>query len=74
LFLIYFEHGCPRAKLRGAIHNATYTGRWFDPRTGEWSAPFELIANDREQIELPSIPDSDDWALKIELVDKARSL
>lgn len=67
LFLIYFEHGCPSACLRGTIHNATYTARWFNPRTGEWSTPFELFANDREQIQLPVLPDDNDWALRIEL-------
>lgn len=68
LFLFYFERGCPAALVRGAIHNATYRAEWYNPRTGEWSAPLDLTANDREQIQLPSLPTDEDWAMRLTLV------
>ena len=37
-FLAYFKKGLPQAAaIRGAIPNAQYQARWFNPRNGEWT-------------------------------------
>lgn len=63
-FLIYFERGTPRAALRGA-RPGTYEGKWFDPRSGEWSKPFEVSADATEYAQLPAKPTDDDWGLSL---------
>lgn len=74
LFLLYFEQGCPRAVLSGARARATYTARWFDPRTGSWSPAGRgtLIPQDDGTILLPAFPGNvstarDDWAMQLKV-------
>ncbi|MHC5055293.1 MAG: apiosidase-like domain-containing protein [Planctomycetota bacterium] len=70
LFMLYFEKGCPAPRLSGAEEGATYVARWFDPRTGEWTACGELAADGSGVIELPpwptgADPSETDWAMKL---------
>jgi hypothetical protein len=65
-FLAYFEKDCPaKSTIRGARKYATYEAKWFDPRTGEWSKAGELKANQWGWINLPALPSTDDWGLKL---------
>jgi hypothetical protein len=71
LFLLYFERDCPRARLNGAVPDAAYEARWFDPRTGDWLTGQRLRTDGTGSVELPPFPDgrdpsSDDWALMID--------
>ncbi|MBL7199771.1 MAG: DUF4038 domain-containing protein [Anaerolineae bacterium] len=67
LFMLYFEAGCPRGTLRGALAGQTYTARWFDPRTGKWIEAGHLTADPRCHIALPEYPSTGDWGLKLVL-------
>jgi hypothetical protein len=74
LFLLYFEKGCPRATLAGAVPRARYQAAWFDPRAGRWRESTTLRASPEGTIRLPAFPggatESEiDWALKTSLVD-----
>jgi hypothetical protein len=74
LFMLYFEKGCAKATLSGALPNANYQAGWFDPRQGVWlpwqgQAP---LADSQGTITLPSFPAGPataktDWALKLTL-------
>jgi hypothetical protein len=73
-FLLYFEKDCPKASLSGALANGRYEGRWFNPRTGDWSDKSVLAADSSGKILLPNFPDSSslsgaDWGLKLTLVN-----
>ncbi|HVU34366.1 MAG TPA: DUF4038 domain-containing protein [Opitutaceae bacterium] len=65
IFLAYFETGCPRAKLRGALLNSRYSAQWFDPRDGTWRPAVEVEANKIGIITLPPYPGAGDWGLKL---------
>ena len=67
-FLIYFEKECPaEAIFRGAIPGRTYTGVWFDPRSGVWVPIEEEFRSDPSwgRFTLPPIPTNNDWGLKL---------
>jgi hypothetical protein len=66
-FLVYFEKGCPRAEVRGAILNSVYSAHWFDPREGKWlpANDGKLAANKIGTIVLPELPGKVDWGLKL---------
>ncbi|HEX7619424.1 MAG TPA: DUF4038 domain-containing protein [Verrucomicrobiae bacterium] len=68
-FLAYFEKDCPPAKLSGLLPDTQYRAQWFDPRTGQWSPAGDgvLKANQEGWIQLPDLPSTDDWGLKITL-------
>jgi len=67
LFLLYFERGCPRSQVRGARLNSVYGAQWFNPRNGTWSdaGGGTLVSNKIGGIDLPDMPDSTDWGLKL---------
>ncbi len=70
LFMLYFEKGCPRATLSGAIPNAEYKATWFDPRNGQWKEPGTLTADNNGRIRLANFPGDEktstaDWAIKL---------
>ena len=72
IFLLYFEKGCPKALLSGAIAGAKYQARWFDPRRGDWTDAGVLTADSAGKISLPNFPDNSgvsqiDWAMKLML-------
>jgi hypothetical protein len=73
LLLLYFEKGCPQAAVLGTKASATYTARWFNPRTGKWiGGDVALVADASGRIALPLCPDQTsisnmDWALKLTL-------
>ena len=67
-FLAYFEHGCPKAQLRGAKLNSVYRAQWFNPRDGTWSdvpGNGRLRSNKIGVIGLPDFPAATDWGLKL---------
>jgi hypothetical protein len=73
-FLLYFEKGCRRATLSGAIANTEYKTQWFNPRTGQWNIPVNgnLKADSEGEIMLPKFPGNlslsdTDWGLKLKL-------
>ena len=67
IFLAYFEKGCPREQVRGARLNSDYRAQWFDPRNGTWlDLPGGTVrSNEIGIIELPPVPDDNDWGLKL---------
>lgn len=66
-FLIYFEKDAPQAGLRGAKPGGIYEGKWFDPREGTWSEPFELTVDANGRASLPKQPADGDWGLRLVL-------
>jgi hypothetical protein len=68
-FLAYFEKDCPPARLSGLLPDTQYRAQWFDPRTGQWSPAGNdvLKANQEGWIQLPDLPSTDDWGLKLTL-------
>ncbi len=75
MFFLYFEKGCRKPLLTGALRNAEYDFHWFDPVTGMWTG-FESVKSTRRGfIEFPEFPDGGsvsgtDWALKIKAVSR----
>jgi Protein of unknown function (DUF4038)/Domain of unknown function (DUF5060)/Putative collagen-binding domain of a collagenase len=67
LFLIYFEKGCPRSLVRGALPMSLYRARWFDPRLGTWSEMGDGVAeaNNIGEMELADFPADTDWGLSL---------
>lgn len=66
-FLVYLEKGVPQVTVRGAVPDAQYEARWFNPRNGEWTdvASGILTANTAGRIELPPRPSEDDWGVRL---------
>lgn len=68
--LIYFEHNAGRPQLNGFLDGKRYRWTWFNPRSGEWSEPFEVEASAQGVITTPphlldlGIKMSD-WAAKV---------
>jgi hypothetical protein len=71
IVLAYFEKGCPPSRVRGVRPEATYSARWFDPRTGEWRdvGNGRIRANNIGEITLPAFPDGEDWGLRLQRVE-----
>ncbi|MGA9117779.1 MAG: putative collagen-binding domain-containing protein, partial [Bacteroidota bacterium] len=67
IFLAYFEKGCPTSQIRGARLNSVYNAQWFNPRNGTWEnvGNGKVIANKIGIIDLPALPDSSDWGLRL---------
>ena len=67
IFLTYFEKGCPKSQIRGARLNSVYNAQWFNPRNGTWNnvGNGKLKANKIGIINLPELPDDEDWGLKL---------
>jgi len=67
MFLLYFERGCPRSQVRGARLNSLYRAKWFNPRNGTWvdAGNGTVAANKIGLIDLPDLPDSTDWGLRL---------
>jgi len=70
LFMLYCEVGAAQPRLRGAGVGASYAAQWFDPRTGTWTDAGTLMADQWGRIDLPALPSSDDWAMKLVLVER----
>lgn len=69
-FLMYFEKGCKRATLSGALPKTEYELSWFDPSVGKWMKKLHLKSDTKGVIVLPDYPgEADltkrDWAAKI---------
>ena len=73
IFLAYFEKGCPRSQIRGALLSATYRAEWFDPRAGAWmDAGGGRVRSDVNGIiDLPDFPADNDWGLRLTCADAA---
>ncbi|MDX2430124.1 MAG: DUF5060 domain-containing protein [Bacteroides sp.] len=70
LFLLYFEKGCQRAILSGALPNVKYKIHWFNPSTGDWIKKQGIKSDRNGEIVLPEFPDETrfterDWAVKL---------
>ncbi|HTX19196.1 MAG TPA: DUF4038 domain-containing protein [Bacteroidota bacterium] len=65
IFLAYFERGCPKAQIRGAKLNSRYEAKWFDPRSGSWLDAGILAASKIGIVQLPDLPDANDWGLRL---------
>jgi hypothetical protein len=65
--LTYFEKGCPRSLMRGALPMSLYHAQWFDPRTGSWIdvGSGTVQANNIGEIQLPDFPSDRDWGLRL---------
>jgi hypothetical protein len=68
IFLVYFEKGCPRSQIRGALPLVNYQAQWFDPRAGTWSVAGNgsVQSDSTGIIALPDFPADLDWALRLE--------
>ena len=67
-FKVYFERNATRPDLSGALPNAVYQAKWFDPRTGAWNKAGDgtLTSDAQGKIALPACPTSaDDWGLSL---------
>jgi len=67
---VFLEKGMPRqVTIRGAVIDAAYQARWFNPRNGEWTAIGNgtLAANTAGRIDLPARPSEDDWGVCLQL-------
>jgi hypothetical protein len=75
LFLLYFEKGCPRATLSGAVPKKPYHASWFNPRNGTWTGTDDILISDSQgTLKLPLFPDgamrsTTDWALRLKSID-----
>ena len=69
-FMLYFEADAPvEARLRGVAAGTRYRPRFFDPRSGGWSEPGEIIEVPRSSVlPLPPRPDSADWGMMLERI------
>ena len=67
IFLVYFEKGCPRSLVRGALPMSLYRARWFDPRLGKWTDVGDGVAkaNNIAEIQLPDFSSDADWGLSL---------
>ena len=67
IFLAYFEKGCPKSLVRGALPMGLYRARWFDPRIGAWAQAGDGVAkaNNIGEIQLPDFPFESDWGLRL---------
>jgi hypothetical protein len=67
IFLVYFETGCPKSRIRGALLNSEYRAQWFNPRDGSWSdaGNGKLISSKIGIIEVPDLPADTDWGLRL---------
>jgi hypothetical protein len=67
IFLAYFESGCPRSQIRGAILNSVYRAQWFNPRDGTWidAGGGNVRADKIGTIALPDFPAQTDWGLRL---------
>ena len=73
-YLLYFEKDSLPALLGGTRSEGSYRARWFNPRTGAWTAAGSQVlgANTAGQLTLPPFPGDSaraetDWALKLTL-------
>ena len=68
IFVVYFEKGCIRSQIRGALPHGNYQAQWFDPRAGTWRAVGNgtLQSNSTGILELPDFPGDADWGLRLE--------
>lgn len=64
-FRIYLERNAVRPDLSGALPNASYAAKWFNPRTGAWTSAGDLKADGAGRIVLPAAPAGDDWGLSL---------
>ena len=65
LLMIYLEAGTPATSVLGLEPEGEYEGRWFDPRSGAWKAPWRSRADGDGTLRLPDKPTGSDWALKV---------
>jgi Protein of unknown function (DUF4038)/Domain of unknown function (DUF5060) len=66
--LCYFEKDCPPTTLRSLRPGTSYTGEWFNPRTGEWHGGHAAVSLRTDAIgraRVPEYPDDQDWALSL---------
>lgn len=68
IFLAYFEKGCPKSLVRGALPMSRYRAQWFDPREGKWSDMGDgtIAANNIGEIQLAEFPSDGDWGLSLQ--------
>jgi len=65
IFLVYLEQGVDKPYIRSAPPLNSYTAKWFNPRSGEWSDAGTLKSNTAGRIQLPAAPNSGDWAMSL---------
>lgn len=64
-FLVYLEKGVPEVTVRSLPRGSRWSLKWFNPRTGEWTAAGKETANQLYKLKLPAPPTDDDWALSM---------
>jgi hypothetical protein len=75
IFLAYFEKGCSRSQIRGAMLDSAYRAEWFDPRAGTWLTAGDgtVRSNMIGIIDLPDFPGDLDWGLRLTYLGPAPS-
>jgi len=66
VFLIYFPQGLNpglKAELTGLEAGTTYSGQWFDPRTGQMDNLSAFLKPSDSKLCLPDRKDNQDWLL-----------
>jgi hypothetical protein len=58
-YVVYLPHG---GTVNVQLEEKSYSAVWYNPRTGEWGAPFRVEGSERQKFKAP---DSGDWALLI---------
>lgn len=71
--LMYFEHQAVRPTVAGMTPGAVYSWRWFNPRTGDWSAVQSVRAGADGRLAVPEFPAGspgtiNDWAAQLRRV------
>jgi len=75
LAMLYFENRCQVPEVNGFDPDETYQLHWFDPINGTWQkGENQVTADDGGSFDIDLFPDGEktstqDWALKIKLVD-----
>ncbi len=63
--LYFYARSLHTGTILGLRPGSRFTQTWFNPRTGQQSAPLHLQADDSGSLALPLKPDEEDWATKI---------
>jgi hypothetical protein len=73
IFMAYFEKGCPRSQIRGALLGSVYRAEWFDPRLGTWTnaGGGTVRSNAIGIVDLADFPSDVDWGLRLSYVGPA---
>jgi hypothetical protein len=65
LYVAYCYGATACGTLFNMKKNASYEARWFDPRTGRWTATITEPVTEKGEFKVPEKPDANDWVLLV---------